>query len=199
MDLDHGDIAMSHIINESRAVKYPLPIRCLHWVRAALIIGLIASGWYMTRLPESDMATASIFYPNHKQFGVLVWLLALVHLALRWPYRQIMPSAPAALAPWERILSHAVHKLLILLTFLVPLLGYSLSSSFSESDGVPFFVISHLPELLPKNDSAFVIFQTLHRYGAYAILVLIGLHVLGALKHRLMDRRGPTDVLPRML
>lgn len=94
---------MSHIINESRAVKYPLPIRCLHWVRAALIIGLIASGWYMTRLPESDMANASIFYPNHKQFGVLVWLLALVHLALRWRYRQIMPSAPSALAPWERI------------------------------------------------------------------------------------------------
>lgn len=191
---------MSHINTDSHtAVKYPLPIRCLHWVRAALIIGLIASGWYMTRLPESGMATASIFYPNHKQFGVLVWLLALVHVALRWRYAKIMPSAPSALAPGERMISHAVHKLLILLTFLVPLLGYSLSSSFSESDGVPFFLISHLPELLPKNDNAFVVFQTLHRYGAYAILVLIGLHVLGALKHRLMDKGGPTDVLPRMV
>ena len=84
-----------------KAVKYPLPIRCLHWVRAALIIGLIASGWYMTRLPESHMATASIFYPNHKQFGILVWLLALVHLALRSRYARSMPPAPSALAPWE--------------------------------------------------------------------------------------------------
>lgn len=182
-----------------KAVKYPLPIRCLHWVRACLIIGLIASGWYMTRLPESDMATASILYPNHKQFGVLVWLIAIVHLALRSLYAKSMPSAPSTLAPWERILSHAVHKLLILLTLLVPLLGYSLSSSFSQSDGVPFFFISHLPELLPKNDSAFAVFQTLHRYGAYAILVLIGLHVLGALKHRLMDKGGPSDVLTRMV
>lgn len=99
----------------------------------------------------------------------------------------------------KRILSHAVHKLLILLTLLVPLLGYSLSSSFSQSDGVPFFFIPHLPELLPKNDNAFIVFQTLHRYGAYAILVLIGVHVLGALKHRLMDKGGPTDVLSRMV
>jgi len=182
-----------------KTVKYPLPIRCLHWVRAALIVGLIASGWYMTRLPESDMATASIFYPNHKQFGILVWLLAIVHLALRSRYATSMPPAPSALASFEGTLSHAVHKLLILLTLLVPLLGYSLSSSFSQSDGVPFFFISHLPEVLPKNDSAFTVFQTLHRYGAYAILVLIGLHVLGALKHRLMDKGGPTDVLTRMV
>ena len=114
-------------------------------------------------------------------------------------YAKTMPSTPSTLAPWEKILSHAVHKLLILLTFLVPLLGYSLSSSFSQSDGVPFFMVSHLPDLLPKNDNAFVVFQTLHRYGAYAILVLIGLHVLGALKHRLMDKGGPTDVLTRIV
>lgn len=60
-------------------------------------------------------------------------------------------------------------------------------------------MVSHLPDLLPKNDNAFVVFQTLHRYGAYAILVLIGLHVLGALKHRLMDKGGPTDVLTRIV
>lgn len=190
---------MSTLKVQNETVKYPVSIRCLHWARAVLILGLIASGWYMTRLPESDMATASILYPNHKQFGILVWLLALVHLTLRWAYAKSMPSAPAAFAPWERLLSHAVHKLLIALTLLVPLLGYSLSSSFSQSDGVPFFVISHLPELLPKNDDAFAVFQTLHRYGAYTMLVLIGLHLLGALKHRLLDKGGPTDVVPRMI
>lgn len=61
---------------ESPSTRYPLPIRCLHWLRAILVLGLIVSGWYMTGLPESDMATSSFLYPNHKQFGVLVWLLA---------------------------------------------------------------------------------------------------------------------------
>lgn len=180
-------------------IKYPLSIRVLHWVRAAIIIGLIASGWYMTGLPESEMDTAMFLYPNHKQFGVLIWLLALVHLTLRWRYKAIMPSTPAALAPWEKLLSHVMHRLIIALTVLVPLLGYAMSSSFTQSDGVPFFFVSHLPEILPKNDDAFAVFQALHAYAAYTLLFCIILHVAGAVKHRIMDKNGPTDVLPRML
>ena len=178
---------------------YPVAIRCLHWARALLIVGLIASGWYMTRLPETDMDTASILYPNHKQFGVLVWLLALVHIVLRVQYRGVLPKTPSALKGWEKGLSHAAHWLLVLLTLLVPLLGYAMSSSFTQSDGVPFFFVSHIPEVLPKNDNAFAVFQMLHRYAAYTMLVLVGLHVLGAVKHRIVDRNGATDVLQRML
>ncbi|MCO6181102.1 cytochrome b [Ciceribacter sp. RN22] len=184
---------------ESPAMRYPLPIRGLHWLRALLILGLIGSGWYMTGLPESDVATSSFLYPNHKQFGVLVWMLALVHLALRWQYRKTMPSTPPALERWEKVLSHAVHRLLILSTLLVPVLGYSLSSSFSQSDGIPFFFIPHLPELLPKNDTAFVVFQTLHKYTAFFLLACIILHLAGSVKHRVMDKGEEKDVLRRML
>ena len=190
---------MTDTTSEDRAKKYPLSIRLLHWMRALLVLGLIGCGWYMTGLPESDMDTSSFLYPNHKQFGVLVWLLALVHLAMRWRYEASMPRVPLGLAPWEKWFSHVIHRLLIALTLLVPLLGYALSSSFTQSDGVPFFFVSHIPELLPKNDAAFAVFQTLHKYAAYALLACIALHVAGALKHRLQDKGGKTDVLPRML
>lgn len=179
--------------------KYPLSIRVLHWVRAVLVVGLIASGWYMTGLSENEMDTAMFLYPNHKQFGVLVWLLAIVHLTLRWRYKAVLPATPDALKPWEKHLSYIMHKLIITLTIAVPMLGYSMSSSFTESDGVPFFFISHIPEILPKNDEAFAVFQSLHEYGAYILLACIVLHVAGALKHRLCDKNGPTDVLPRMI
>lgn len=182
------------------SLKYPLSMRLLHWVRAVLILGLIWSGWYMTRLPESTpMETFDLFYPNHKQFGVLVWLLALVHLAIRWRNRASLPQTPASLKPWEKMLSHFVHRAIIALTILVPLLGYSMSSSFTQSDGVPFFFFGQLPELLPKNDEAFEVFGALHEYGAFILLGLIVLHVAGAVKHRLQDRGGEADVLPRML
>ncbi|MBA8879308.1 cytochrome b [Phyllobacterium myrsinacearum] len=181
------------------AEKYPPSIRILHWLRAFLVLCLIATGWYMTRLSESDMNIASFLYPNHKQFGVLVWLLALVHLALRWRYAAALPRPPDMLTRWEKWLSQAVHRLLMTLTLLVPLLGYSLSSSFAQSDGVPFFFVSHIPEILPKNDTAFVLFQALHKYAAYLMLACIFLHVAGAVKHRLQDKRGETDVLSRML
>ncbi len=181
-------------------IKYPLSMRILHWARALIILGLIWSGWYMTTLPETTpMETFGFFYDNHKQFGVLVWLLALVHLTIRWRNRSILPQTPEALTGWEKMLSHLVHRLIIALTVLVPLLGYSMSSSFTQSDGVPFFFFGHLPEVLPKNDNAFEVFDALHKYSAYVLLGLIVLHLAGAIKHRLMDKGGETDVLPRML
>lgn len=185
--------------SRSAGLKYPLSMRLLHWARAVIILGLIWSGWYMTSLPETTpMETFDLFYPNHKQFGVLIWLLALVHITIRWRNRAILPQTPAGLSGWEKTLSHLVHRLIIGLTLLVPLLGYSMSSSFTQSDGVPFFFVE-LPELLPKNDDAFAIFDALHKYSAYILLGLIALHVAGALKHRLQDKGGETDVLPRML
>lgn len=181
-----------------RAIKYPAAIRVLHWLRAVLILGLLACGWYMTGRAEDD-PMAAVLYPNHKQFGVLVWLLALVHLALRRHYSTVLPHEPAALKPWEKWLSHAIHRLIIALTLITPMLGYAMSSSLPDGDGVPFFFLAHVPEILPKSEAAFAVFQALHKYSAYVLLSLIVLHVAGALKHRLEDRNGETDVLPRML
>jgi cytochrome b561 len=181
----------------ARGLVYPRPMRILHWIRAILILALIAAGWHMTGLAEDD-ATAGFFYVNHKQFGILVWLLALVQLGLRWRERTVLPEPPAALLGWERFLSHAIHRLMIALVLLTPLLGYAMSSSFTQSDGVPFFFLPHVPEILPKNDAAFAVFQALHKYAAYLLLACVALHVAGTLKHRLQDRNGPTDVLPRM-
>jgi len=184
-----------------QVVKYSLSMRVLHWLRAAIILGLIASGWYMMSFPENvtPPPIVDVLFPNHKQFGVLVWLLAVVHLILRWQNRERLPHSPEGLKPWERVLSHVIHRLIMAMTLITPLLGYSMSSSFTHSDGVPFFFFGNLPELLPKNDDAFETFETLHRYSAYFLLSLIVLHVAGALKHRFVDRGGETDVLPRML
>ena len=186
-------------VSGNEKIKYPLSMRLLHWVRAVIILGLIWSGWYMTSLPETTpMATFDLFYPNHKQFGVLVWLLALVHLTIRWRNRHILPPTPQGLTGWETMLSHLVHRSIMALTVLIPILGYCMSASFTQSDGVPFFFFGELPELLPKNDKAFEVFDALHKYSAYVLLGLIVLHVAGAVKHRLQDKGGETDVLPRM-
>lgn len=189
---------MTEPMQARRGVRYPVAIRLLHWVRALLILGLIATGWFMTGRAEDD-AMAATLYPNHKQFGVFVWLVALVHLTLRWHYRAILPHAPQSLKGWEKWLSHGIHRLIIALTFLTPLLGYSMSTSLPQGDGVPFFFLPHLPEFLPKSEAAFSAFQALHKYSAYLLLSCIVLHIAGTVKHRLEDRNGETDVLPRML
>ena len=175
--------------------RYPFSMRALHWLRALLLLGLIALGWCMTALPD----TASIkfaLYPVHKQLGVTVFIVAIVALIVRT--RSAHPAEPRGLLRWEEILSHFTHRALLVLAVVVPLMGYAMSSAYVDSDGVPF-LFTMLPELLPKSDVGFAVFQWLHRVLAYALLALALLHVIGALKHRLLDRGGETDVLGRML
>lgn len=176
--------------------RYPLPNRLLHWIRAGLILGLIGLGWIMTTLPETIAARFDWFYPVHKEFGVLAFLISALAIVART--RSILPGHPPGLAPWEARLSTVVQYAMLTLAIIVPLMGYAMSSSFTQSDGVPFFGIE-LPELLAKNDRAFAVFQWLHKTLAYTLLGLIVLHIAGVLKHRFVDAGKDTDVLPRML
>lgn len=176
--------------------RYPVALKLLHWLRAVLVLGLIAAGWLMTSLNDATPIKYATLYPLHKSAGLLVFGLVLIQLALR--ARSPLPKTPAGLKAWERRLSKAAHGLMYGLLVAVPLMGYAMSSSYTMSDGVTFFGL-HVPELLPKDDSRFKVFQAVHKIAAYLLLALIGLHVAGAVKHRIFDRRGDTDVLRRML
>lgn len=184
-------------IDPPDARKYPGSMRVLHWLRALVVIGTLSVGLLMVNLPDDLPAKFEQLYPNHKQFGLLALLLGLLQLVLRT--RNRLPEPPTGLRPWERRLSTFVHRAFYALLIIVPLMGYSMSSTFTQSDGVPFFFFGQLPELLPKNDRWFEVFQLLHRIFAYTLLALVVLHVAGALKHRLLDKDGQTDVLRRML
>lgn len=175
--------------------RYPFSMRAFHWLRALLLVGLIALGWYMTALPEAAPIKFAL-YPIHKQLGVTVLLIAIAALFVRG--RSVHPAEPRGLSRFEAILSRFTHRALLVLAIVVPLMGYAMSSSYVDSDGVPFLFMM-LPELLPKSDLGFAVFQWLHRLLAYALLALALLHVIGALKHRLVDRGGESDVLGRML
>lgn len=175
--------------------KYPASLRVLHWLRALLILGLIAAGWVMTSLDDETAEKFGELYPLHKSFGLLVLLIVLVQLGIRALSR--LPG-PADLPKHERVLSHVVHVAIYALLLIVPLMGYAMSSSYTHSAGVTFFGL-HVPELLPKNDAAFRVFQFLHKVLAYTLLGLVGLHVAGALKHRFFDKNPKADVLPRMM
>ncbi|MCQ6255220.1 cytochrome b [Pseudomonas sp. Q11] len=177
--------------------RYPTSLRMLHWVRAIVIAGLLWAGWHMTGLDDEVASKYELYYPWHKSFGVLAFLLVLVQIALRWR-TPTLPQPPQTLAGHERFLSRFVQRSMYVLIVAVPLMGYSMSSSYTMSDGVFFFGVN-LPELLAKNDDLFVVFQWLHKVLAYTLLGLILLHVVGALKHRFLDRDPRNDVLRRML
>ena len=175
--------------------RYPAAMRLLHWSRAVLILGLIWLGIYMTGLPDDDVRKHADLYPLHKEFGMLA--LVVVGIALLTRARSTYPAEPTSLARWERFLATAVHRALMVFSVLVPVSGYCMSSSYSKG-GVPFFGMD-LPRMVPINDHVSDIFTWLHNAFAFTLLALAVLHILGALKHRVLDRDPEADVLRRML
>lgn len=175
--------------------RYSLSMRILHWLMAAIIIALLAAGITMVRLDDQAPAKFQVLFPWHKSFGMLAFILVVIRLAVR--RRNRVPALPAGISGWERKAVRAGHFLFYFLMIFVPCMGYALSSTYTQSDGEFFFGVN-LPELLPKNDSQFAVFWLLHRIGAFTLLGLLVLHVLGALKHRFFDRNRANDVLSRM-
>lgn len=184
-------------VNQPTTDRYPTSLRVLHWVRAALVAGLLWAGWHMTGLNDEVASKYELYYPWHKSFGVLAFLVVLIQIALRLKAARL-PQPPVTLAQYERVLSQLAQRAMYVLLVIVPLMGYSMSSTYTMSDGVFFFGVN-LPELLTKNDDVFVVFQWLHKVLAYTLLGLIILHVAGALKHRFYDKNPRNDVLRRML
>lgn len=95
---------------------------------------------------------------------------------------------------WQRTSASALHGLLYLLIFAVPLSGYF----YSLAAGVPvvYLGLFSLPVLIEPNPEWKPILKQLHYWLDVTLLASVGIHVAAALKHHLIDRDG---VLKRML
>ncbi|MCC7260187.1 MAG: cytochrome b [Alphaproteobacteria bacterium] len=175
--------------NTGSTEKYPYALRALHWLMAAIILGLTAVGWYMAELPKED-PSKFMFYGWHKSFGVLALLLIALRIAVR--VRASVPPLPEALGAMVNRLSHAGHKLLYLLMVLVPLSGYVMSVSGGHE--VRMFGIL-IPALLPKSEFLGGIAHELHELLPYLLLAVVIAHVAGVVWHRAVDKQ---NLLPRM-
>lgn len=166
----------------------------LHWLLAAMILGMFAVGFYMTELAFSP--TRLKLYNWHKWAGVTV--LALSALRLVWRFTHRPPALPQAVVlgmpAWQTRAYHATHYALYALFFVVPLLGWS----YSSAAGFPvvWFGLVPLPDLLPASPELAELVKPLHKWAAWTLIGLAGLHVAAALKHQWVDRDG---LLQRML
>lgn len=167
----------------------------LHWIVGLLMIGLLASGVYMTE------AEVYALYPWHKSLGVLIALFVVLRVA--WRVRNGWPKAVGDYSSIEKLLSKLVHYLLLLGTVLMPLSGFLMSAMGGH--GVELFgleLVARNPdpqnpqEVVPLNGALAGVAHEVHFLAGYAIIAGVVLHVVGAYKHHLVDRDG---TLRRML
>ncbi|QZH75650.1 MAG: cytochrome b [Erythrobacter sp.] len=157
----------------------------LHWLIAIAVI----VNWRLAEAADhTDVrADAEAYMGNHMAIGITILVLTLVRLA--WRLGHPAPPLPADYVTWERLLARTVHFIFYALLIGLPLGGWLASSFYGQ--GVDVFGLFTLPAL-PVAESPNIgeeIFD-LHGTGGEAMLILIGLHVLGAIKHMVIDKDG---------
>lgn len=170
---------------------YPCTLRTLHWLIAALILGLIAVGYYMAGIADDDPLRGTL-YGLHKSFGVAALVLIAIRIAVR--LRHTIPPLPSSLPRLERRAAHAAHILLYIGMVGVPVSG--LVMSMAGGHGVAFFGIP-LPNPMETDRALAKLAHDAHGILPYVLLGVIALHIAGELKHRFFDR-PEHDVLARM-
>ncbi len=173
--------------------QYGSIAKLLHWLIALIIISLLTVGLYMSDLAEADPSRATL-YALHKSFGVTLFLLAFLRIS--WLFISPPPALPVQFEKKEKILVKAIQGMLYLLMFAMPISGYIMSVTHGYA--VAFFGLFELPSLLEESHDLSEIFEALHYYMALALIAFLGLHIAGAIKHRLGADKEK-DILSRML
>lgn len=163
----------------------------MHWVMALQILTLLVVGFWMAGLPQDDAIKYQI-YNMHKSFGIIAFTMLVVRIVLR--LTSIVPQLPDTLKRRDALISKATLFLLYVLMLWMPLSGYLMSTYGGYH--INFFGLGTVPSLVQKNQQLAYVFHTIHVLGGLAISGLIALHVLGFLKHLVMDR---VNLLGRIL
>lgn len=170
--------------------RYGLLAILLHWLIAFLMIAMLILGLYMVQLPIGLQKLK--LYGWHKEWGVLIFMLAVVRIV--WRNMNVTPALPPHMASWEKKAAHGMHYVFYGFMFLLPLTGWIISSSAGLP--VSFFGLFVLPDLVTSNETTRIIFSEIHEWLAYGLIAAILGHTGAALQHHFYYK---DDILRRML
>jgi cytochrome b561 len=168
-------------------LQLSLTTRLLHWVVALGFIALSAIGIYMANTESWAL------YDWHKSFGILLFGIILVRAG--WRLRQGWPAPLHTQDKVSQLVARFVHWFLLLGTLAMPITGMLYSGGSGHGFSLFGWVI--VPENPDAENPGNVIAysetmgqfgETAHEILGYALVVAILLHIIGALKHHLLDK-----------
>jgi cytochrome b561 len=163
--------------------KYTTAAIWLHWIVGILILAQLALGLYMVDIPKNTPDRAW-YFNVHKSLGVTIAIFVV--LRIWWRATHTPPSLIGIIPDWQVLASKISHWLLYVCIVAMPASGM-IMSSYSKY-GVKFW---GLP-LIPGNEvkATRELWVDIHEFIGDALMVLIAIHVLAALKHLLVDKNG---------
>lgn len=171
--------------------RYTNTAIALHWGVAVLIGVNLVLVWFADKWPDGWVRPA---IDLHKSIGISVLGLVLMRILWRWTHKP--PPLPADYPRLEKAAAHVAHVALYLLIFAIPLSGWLHDSAWKDGPTHPdklfwlvpwprVWLLADLPAA-PK-EHAHAVFFAFHKWLAYALYGLFGLHVAAALKHQWID------------
>jgi len=161
-----------------------------HWAVAALIIGMIAVGLVMADMENSPDKFKLIGI--HKEFGIVVLCLAAMRLG--WKMLNVSPLLPDGMKKTAVLGAKAIHSMLYVLMFAMPITGWLMSSAAGFK--VSMFGLFLMPDLVAPDKEFGHKMAEIHEILAYILIVLISLHAAAALLHHFYYK---DNILRRML
>jgi len=164
--------------------RYSGVAMAFHWVIAILVI----MNWQIAERAESlDGPVAGAVWNYHKAWGITILALTLGRIG--WKLAHPGPPFPAHHQPWERALARIVHFTFYVLLIALPLAGWIANSLGGRViDYFGLFTVPALP-VGSNKELGGEIFD-LHATTGKFLLLLVGLHILGVVKHMVIDRDG---------
>jgi cytochrome b561 len=175
------------------STEYGFVSKFFHWGIALLfLIQYFLIFWKTYFLPPKS-AIANFFIAGlHEPIGIITFIFAV--LTISWRLMNVKPIFPLDMPSWERFSARSVHLLLYLVMLVMPLSGLLMTVAGGHPPS--FFGLFQIPEFMAPNKALSGFLWGIHESTAYAIVVLVGVHILAALKHHFIDR---DNVLKRML
>lgn len=163
--------------------KYSKVAIFFHWTIAILIGANILLADLSEDLPK--VVRAAYMNP-HKAIGISILLLTVGRIIWRLTHRP--PALPEKVAGLQAKAGHSVHILFYVLMIAMPLTGWLMIGLNGKAAPVDFFGLFTLDMAIGNNEMLSGLAYEGHEFLATPFLILIGLHVLGALKHQFIDK-----------
>ncbi len=192
------------------STRYTKTAVILHWLTAIGIFSMFGIGWFMADLPKDtpkqmvfdlfnlgifnwpvaeEISPRSFYFNLHKSIGVTIFALILIRILWRFTHKP--PALLSSYKAIERKLANGAHHLLYLLMIALPASGVIMA--IYSKYGIKWFGLDFIGGL--DNKPVREAFKEAHEIIGIIILVVIAIHIAGALKHKFFDK---DDTLKRI-
>lgn len=167
--------------NDEPVPTRPRKLVALHWLTVLCVV--VAATLILVRSELDGRTLRMWLLEGHRHAGLLVLLLFGARVGLRIRYGKLQPGGDHPRV--VRICAGLTHVALYALLLALPLLGWAMSSAAGKD--VHFFGLT-LPALVGEDEDLADTLQALHIDAAWALLLLVTLHLAAALWHHFVLR-----------